>query len=63
MRGALFACGIRLRASRYVAYCDADGYALTLYAFSEQPVHDAMVVTTVNAYYNGLIQFLTHIGT
>ena len=52
MRGALFACGIRLRASSYIAYCDADGYALTLYAFSEQPVHDAMVVTTVNAYYN-----------
>ena len=48
MRGALFACGNHLRA---VAYCDSDGYALTLYAFSEQPVHDAMVVTTVNAYY------------
>ena len=40
---------IRFHASSYSAYCDSDGYALTLHALSEQPVHDAMVVTTVNA--------------
>ena len=60
MRGALERAEIRFRASTqssYSAYCNSDGYALTLYTFSEQPIHDAMVVTTVN---NRLIQLPTH---
>ena len=49
------ACGNTLSS----AYCDSHGYALTLHAFSEQPVNDAMVVAMVNVYYN---QFPTHVG-
>ena len=60
MRGALFSVQKYTCTSSYSAYGNSDGYALTLYAFSEQPVHDTMVVTTVNAYYNRLILFPTH---
>ena len=42
--------GSVFRASSYLVYCDSDDNALTLYAFRQQPVHDAWLSQRENAY-------------